>query len=187
MSLELNRRDLLRFFGIGATIVPVIGGAAKTESLARLIEIPKIEPVKAVTGDALRGFETLLQIGDGRNPETFSTISAIGIRGPQASIAHVEVTAHHTQPVHRQFIPTLIDDGQLAFSVLHDPRTEWLPPFGWNYLYYERLMRTFRLVDQVRRRRAFQGFVLAMGESYPVDGIVTRDITIRITTSPSVC
>lgn len=46
MSLELNRRDLLRFFGIGATIVPVIGGAAKLDSPARLIEEAKVEPAE---------------------------------------------------------------------------------------------------------------------------------------------
>ncbi len=49
MSLELNRRDLLKFFGIGATIVPVIGGAVKTELPARLIEVPKVEPAEQLS------------------------------------------------------------------------------------------------------------------------------------------
>ncbi len=53
MSLELNRRDLLKFFGIGATIVPVIGGAVKTELPARLIEVPKVEPAAAIERDDL--------------------------------------------------------------------------------------------------------------------------------------
>jgi hypothetical protein len=53
MSLELNRRDLLRFFGIGATIVPVIGGAAKLDSPARLIEVPKVEPAATLETDDL--------------------------------------------------------------------------------------------------------------------------------------
>lgn len=51
MGLELNRRDLLKFFGIGATIIPVIGGAPRIESPARLIEEAKIEPAAALSAE----------------------------------------------------------------------------------------------------------------------------------------
>ena len=46
--MQINRRDLLKYFGIGSTIVPVLGGVPKIEAPARLISEPEIEPVKLV-------------------------------------------------------------------------------------------------------------------------------------------
>lgn len=48
---EFNRRDLLKFFGIGATVVPVVGGVPKVEAPARLIAEPKVEPLEVVPAD----------------------------------------------------------------------------------------------------------------------------------------
>jgi hypothetical protein len=42
----MDRRDLLKRFGIGAIIVPVVGGAAITSHAATLIEVPKVKPVE---------------------------------------------------------------------------------------------------------------------------------------------
>ncbi len=42
----MQRRDLLKLFGVGATIVPVIGGVPELEAPAKLIELPSLEPVK---------------------------------------------------------------------------------------------------------------------------------------------
>ena len=42
----MDRRDILKRFGIGAIIVPVIGGAAVTSSAVELIEVPKVRPVE---------------------------------------------------------------------------------------------------------------------------------------------
>ena len=40
-----NRRNFLKFFGVGATIVPVVNGLPKVDAPASLLEIPKVEPV----------------------------------------------------------------------------------------------------------------------------------------------
>jgi len=45
----MDRRDLLKRFGIGAIIAPVIGGVAVREATAALIEVPKIKPVELFT------------------------------------------------------------------------------------------------------------------------------------------
>jgi hypothetical protein len=44
-----SRRDLLKFFGVGATVIPVIGGAPEPDAAARLIEVPKVELITAAT------------------------------------------------------------------------------------------------------------------------------------------
>ncbi|MFH1741144.1 MAG: hypothetical protein ABIH23_19250 [bacterium] len=41
-----SRRDLLRVFGIGALIAPIIGAKADETSIAQLIEPPKVRPVE---------------------------------------------------------------------------------------------------------------------------------------------
>lgn len=42
----IGRRELLRLFGVGATIVPVVRGFASMDSSATLVEIPKVELVQ---------------------------------------------------------------------------------------------------------------------------------------------
>lgn len=41
----MNRRGLLKLFGAGAAIVPLIGGVPEVASAAKLIEVPKLEPI----------------------------------------------------------------------------------------------------------------------------------------------
>lgn len=44
-----SRRDLLKYFGAGATIVPVLAGVPNIEAPAKLIEEPRIQPVELAT------------------------------------------------------------------------------------------------------------------------------------------
>lgn len=48
----LNRRDLLKKFGIGAAIVPIIGGVPEMEAKASLIEVPRVELARPVITEA---------------------------------------------------------------------------------------------------------------------------------------
>lgn len=47
--MSINRRDLLKLFGIGAIAVPVLGGAPQMEAAVQIIEVPKIQPVELYT------------------------------------------------------------------------------------------------------------------------------------------
>lgn len=40
----MDRRDFLRFFGVGAAVVPIVGGMPHSDAAAVLVETPKIEP-----------------------------------------------------------------------------------------------------------------------------------------------
>ena len=39
----MKRRDLLQLFGVGAAVVPIIGGLPVPEAQASLIEVPKVK------------------------------------------------------------------------------------------------------------------------------------------------
>jgi hypothetical protein len=41
-----DRRDFLKMFGVGCTVVPIIGGIPVAAAESKLVEIPKIEPVE---------------------------------------------------------------------------------------------------------------------------------------------
>jgi hypothetical protein len=43
----LGRRDLLKWFGAGSIVAPVIGGVALADDHVKLIETPKVEVVQA--------------------------------------------------------------------------------------------------------------------------------------------
>lgn len=42
----MDRRDLLKRFGIGAIIAPIVGGVVERSASAELIEVPKVRPVE---------------------------------------------------------------------------------------------------------------------------------------------
>ncbi len=141
---------------------------------------------------AIATFGTKIEVGDGLSPQTFSLINAVGnITGPKSVVAVKETTAHSSLIPHRTWIPTLIDDGQLAFPIFYNPADathNLTPPFGLEYLYTNRLIRAFRLTepDPGATRRQFQGFIETYGENYPVDGVMMRDVTIRINSAPAI-
>jgi len=43
----MNRRELLQFFGIGATITPMVCGAPVVQAAAKLLAVPNVEILKA--------------------------------------------------------------------------------------------------------------------------------------------
>lgn len=123
-------------------------------------------------------------------PEVFTTISGVGdISGPNTSVAETETTSHSTGSPHRTFLPTLIDDGEISFPDFwnpSDPTQSLYSPFGLENLFQNRAVTKWRLVipDASHRTREFLGFVKTLGETYPVQGVMTRNVSIRITSIP---
>jgi hypothetical protein len=132
-------------------------------------------------------FGTQIQVWNGSD---YSTIAGVGdITGPNTSVAEVETTSHSTGSPHRTFIPTLIDDGELSFPDYWnptDPTQAVDSTYGLEYLFQNRIITKFRLIntDQAHRTREFKGFVRNLGETYPVQGVCTRNVTVRITSVP---
>lgn len=120
----MNRRDLLKFFGAGAVIAPVIGGVASATQHARLIEEPKVEiaaPPKfrpANPGDLLGGpdkWELTLFM---RNPSRHTTIRMdckAFMGSHQIQVSAIDVTSSILEDTFREAIPTLVAD--ISFTV----------------------------------------------------------------------
>lgn len=61
----MNRRDIIKLFGVGATIVPVIGGVPEIAAPAKLIVEPTIEPVVLAKASEISPFTNVI-IGDNK-------------------------------------------------------------------------------------------------------------------------
>jgi len=138
---------------------------------------------------AIAAMGTLIEIES--SPNAYTPINGVGdITGPNTSVAEVETTSHSTSTPHRTFKPTLIDDGDCSFPCYFnpsDPTHSLYSPYGLEYVFQNRQVRNWRIVntDPGKRTRQFKGFVKNLGESYPVAGICTRNVAIRLTSVPT--
>lgn len=142
------------------------------------------------TGDpAIASFGTKIQVrtsAAGVVPETFVTLAGVrDIDGPGRSVSELETTSHSTDIPWRTYVPGLGDPGTLSFECYFnpsDPSHSANSPYGLEHLFESKIITKFRVIntDAARRTREFFGFVTELGESYPVDGINTRNVTIRI-------
>ena len=140
------------------------------------------------TGDPSYGTQIQVRTSaEGVTPETFQTIEGVGdIDGPSMNMAEIETTSHSTGVPIRTFIPSLIDPGTLSFPCFFnpsDPTHSVSSPYGLESLFYGRKVTKWRLIntDANQRTREFYGFVREMGESYPLEGVNTKDTVVRIT------
>src|SRR5262245_37135614 len=152
---------------------------------------PSILPIDAPPPTGIAAIGTKLQVLSSASPEAFTTIANMGdITGPSTSLAEVETTSHSTLTPHRTFIPALIDDGTIAFPCFFnpsDPTHSLWSGYGLENLFQNRANTKWRLIntDLGRRTRTFFGFVQALNETYPVAGIASRAVTIRINSVPT--
>jgi hypothetical protein len=141
----------------------------------------------ATVANAIQSFQTLIQVLEpGSSPEAWHTIKGVqDIDGPQAEVDEEETTSHDTATAEKTFEPTLIDNGSLDFDVLYNPTHAThsnTSPYGLGYLFRNRLVGTFRLVapDPSHTTRRFNAFVKSFSESYPVNGLVRRATSLRM-------
>jgi hypothetical protein len=125
-------------------------------------------------------------------PDVFTTVAGVGdITGPNSQVAEIDTTSHSTGSPHRTCIPSLIDDGQLSFPMFWhptDPTQDPSSPYSLQALFEARTVTKFRLIntDANAQTREFQGFVKQLSETYPVAGLCTLAVIIRITGAPTV-
>ena len=68
------------------------------------------------------GFGTLLQIGDGGAPETFTTIAeVVTIGGPGMTRETIDMTNHSSPSAWREKIAGLLDGGDINFTINYLP------------------------------------------------------------------
>jgi predicted secreted protein len=138
---------------------------------------------------AISAFGTLLKIGDGAGPEVFTTVAEVkAIGGPTIKVDTVDLTTHSSSGAWREFLPTLIDAGELTFDVnflptnaTHSQSTGLLKDLK------NRTKRNWQLVfpDAGSTTWAFAAYVTGFQITAPPDDLLGASVTLRLTGQPT--
>ena len=132
------------------------------------------------------GYGTLVKMGDGGAPETFTTIAElvgdIGFDGMESE--EIDVTTHNNavNGRFREKLPGLIDPGNLNFElnyvandVTHiSVRNAWLA----------QTKKNFQILSPTNDLITVSGYIMSMPIKYPTDNAITATIKIMITGAP---
>ena len=138
---------------------------------------------------AIAALGTLLKCGNGASPEVFTTIADVmSITGPTIAAEVVEVTSHSSPNAWREFIPTLLDPGEVSFDINFAP-TEATQSQSTGVLrdLKNRTLRNMKLVfpDSGSTTWSYAGYFTKFESKEPTDGKVTAAVTIRLTGQPT--
>ena len=105
-----NRRDFLKFFGVGAVVVPLIEGMPSTENQAMIIYPPKIEiskPSDVILVDHIFKFGKVNVTVFVRDQKT-RQVAVIDAEGFVMEYVRSNIDATHLGSVMEEFVPSLI-------------------------------------------------------------------------------
>ncbi len=139
--------------------------------------------------DAQSSFGTLIKIGDGGDPEVFTTIAEVkDISGPEL-IRLMETVTHHLSPGgFREQIPTTKEVGPITFPV------NWLPQNATHSFtagllqdYDDGTLRNFKIVvpDVGATEWTLPCIVAGFGPDFPVTGVLGSEISLEVARQPT--
>lgn len=128
---------------------------------------------------AVSSHGTFLKVGDGSDPEVFTTIAEVkDISGPAMNLNMEDATSHDSGGW-RTEIATLLEAGDISFDINYtaDETHETLQAAQ-----YSRSRLNFQLVFPLNPAvtKEFSGYVTSFDHSAPVEGILTASVTIRV-------
>lgn len=139
---------------------------------------------------ARAAINTLLQVGNGASPESWTTVANVSsISGPGFTSQVEDVTTHSNANPWREKIPTLLDAGELSFEVFFDPSevTHQEEGTGLMSLFLNRQRKRFKIAFPAPNQTSyyiFEGYVTNFENAFPVDGVITASCTITLTGEP---
>lgn len=138
---------------------------------------------------AISSFGALLKIGDGGAPESFSAIAEVAdIGGPSFELGTEESTHHQSTDGWREFVPTLLDGGEVEFELNFLP-ADASQGYSGGLLddMVNRVLRNFQLVfpDVATTTWAFGAYVTGFEPDAPVEGKLSASVTLKISGKPT--
>lgn len=135
------------------------------------------------------GTTTVLKMGNGGSPETFTTIAEItSVTPPALSKDSVEVTNMDSPQRFREFIPGLKDGGEVTVEV------NWLPgdpthdaSSGYVAQFMDDDNHNFQIdiASQPRVTWAFRGHISSISPEAPLDDKLSNTIVIKVSGPPT--
>lgn len=135
------------------------------------------------------GIGTLLKIGDGGSPETFTAIAEVlDITGPNLSTDTEDGTHQQSPGGFEEVVPTILRTGEVTFTI------QFLPTHATHNAttglvadWKNKTLRNFQLVfsDPASTTWAFAAYVTGFQPQSPVGGKRTADVTLKVTGQPT--
>lgn len=132
---------------------------------------------------------TLLKIGDGAMSEAFTTIAEVkSIDGPQFDTDDIDVTTHDTSDAFHEYIAGLKEGGELGFAI------NFVPSHATHSLATGLLGRymedgdkrhNFQVVFPDATTWLIPGYVKSFGINAPVDDVLSADVSIKVSSRPT--
>lgn len=143
--------------------------------------------------NAIAAYGTLLKRGSspsGSNPQAYATIGEVkNISGPSREMSTIDVTTHSSAAsgFYREFIPSLIDSGELEVELNYVPTDTTLQ--GLQADFTSRTKRDFRITTPggsgsgsgASQNIDFAAYVTAFPHEFPTDDVMGANITLKIT------
>ncbi len=139
--------------------------------------------------EAISSFGTLLKIGDGGDPENFTTIAEVqDIKPPSLELGTEEVTHHGSPGGWKEYVATLLDAGEVSFSLNFIP-SDATQGYSTGLIadMVNKTLRNFQLVfpDTGSTTWSFAAFVTGFEPDAPVEGKLSADVTLKISGQPT--
>ncbi len=132
------------------------------------------------------GYGTLVKMGDGGSPETFTAIAELrgDISLPGMESDEIEVTTHNNAVNGRakEKIPGLIDPGTLEFEVNYVATD--VTHIAMRNAMYAQTKKNWQLLSPQGDLTTLSGYVVSMPRTYPVGDAINAQIKILITGLP---
>ena len=136
-----------------------------------------------MTTSATASYGTLLKIGDGGTPESFTTVAEVTDIKPPKISAKMEDATSHDSSGWEESIPTLLSGGEIEVKV------NWLPTdstqnetTGLMYALTNRARKNWQVVlPSTAKTFAFAAFVQDFEGDTPLDGKLGATFTLKVT------
>jgi len=137
-------------------------------------------------------YGTLLKMGNGASPETCTTIAGLtDINGPKDATETTDTTTHNNaaSDSYRRFIATLQTGGDVTVKIIWDPNDATHGVAGGLYAVKQARTTknwqiTFPSAVSPAVKISFSGPITSLGQAYPLAGVMTSDLTIKVSGPP---
>ena len=137
--------------------------------------------------DGILGNGTVLTVSDGTNTTTIGNVLNIG--GPDQTRDVIDITTMDSANLRREFIPGLIDPGEITFDVNYDGTAagtandlhnlQTATAMTWKITFND------STVETSKSSFSNTGFMTNLGFQIPFDDKVTQSVTVKMTGTPT--
>lgn len=109
------------------------------------------------------------------------------ISGPSRSREAIEVTAHDSPNQYREFVKGLKDGGEVTLTLNYNPANNTHSALDADF--EEDALRAYRVIvlpgEADQHTWAFSGLITAIGDEFPIDDRMEREVTFKISGKPT--